>query len=75
MTIKKHANTPNITTGKDEYEPGGCLSDTEWQQICEKGRLYCKYCGYPPPIDDVAVFLEEGTCGRCKGAWEKFMAD
>ena len=60
-----------MKTVDGDEELGGWISDTDWEEVCNKGKLRCQHCGYPPPIEDLQIFLDEGLCGYCAAKWQK----
>jgi hypothetical protein len=60
-----------MTEKHEEGDLAVLVSDSDWGQICEMGHFRCQLCGDPPPIEDIAAFIDDKTCAACAAAARK----
>jgi hypothetical protein len=59
----------------NDCEGGIFLSEFDWQEICERGKLFCPMCGEHPAVDDIATFVDEGICSFCAVTLARWLRD
>ena len=58
-----------------EGEYGVCVTDSQWEAVCERAGFVCPECGEYPSVGDIDVFLDEGVCGECWAKWQRAFRD
>jgi hypothetical protein len=56
-------------------ERGESIDESEWQELCERGRFHCKTCKELPPLEDIHIFIETGACSHCLDVERRFQAE
>jgi late competence protein required for DNA uptake (superfamily II DNA/RNA helicase) len=60
---------------KDENNLVVTLNETEWDELCERGKLHCANCKEQPLIEEAEIFIAEGICADCANFERKLWAD
>lgn len=56
----------------NELEVSRFVGESDWLEICERARFFCRICGERPMLDDIAAFLDRGLCSCCAAALERW---
>ena len=51
------------------------IDETDWDELCYRCHIHCKYCGDHPPLEDIHIFIETGTCSDCLDMERRFRAE